>query len=158
MISENIHQDLMELSTGTLLHGYTYSGHPMACAVALKNIELIEQEGLIVNAEKMGKEMLKGFQWIQGECRIVGKVKGLGLMGGLELVKDRKTNESFESPVAPFVVTEAAKRGLICRSVIFDGQDTVVFAPPLIINKEEIEKMIDILHEAVAAVEAAVLQ
>lgn len=158
MLSETIHQDYMELSTGTLLHGYTYSGHPMACAVALKNIELIEEEGLIANAEKMGAEMHKGFQWIEGERKIIGKVKGLGLMGGLELVKDRNTNEKFQNPVAPLVVTEAAKRGLICRSVVFDGQDTVVFAPPLIISNEEMAKMIDILHDAIAAVEAEVLQ
>ena len=52
-------------------------------------------------------------------------------MGGLEIVKDHRTNESFETPVAPLIVAEAAKRGLICRSVVFDGQDTVVFAPPL---------------------------
>ncbi|WP_313800121.1 aspartate aminotransferase family protein [Cytobacillus sp.] len=157
MLSETIHQELMKLSTGTLLHGYTYSGHPMACAVALKNIELIEKEGLIANAEKMGAEMLKGFQWIEGERKIVGKVKGLGLMGGLELVKDQKTNEKFLNPAAPLVVTEAAKRGLICRSVVFDGQDTIVVAPPLIISQDEMTKLIAILHDAIAAVEAVVL-
>ncbi|MEH7342274.1 aspartate aminotransferase family protein [Bacillus sp. JJ1532] len=158
MISEKIHQDFTELSTGTLLHGYTYSGHPMACAVALKNIEIIEEENLIENAEIMGSEMLKGFKWIQGERQIVGKVKGLGLMGGIEIVKDKQTNEKFTAPVAPMVVTEAAKRGLICRSVVFDGQDTVVFSPPLIINKEEMARMLEILHDAIAAIEAEVLK
>ncbi|MEH7122373.1 aspartate aminotransferase family protein [Bacillus sp. JJ1503] len=158
MISEKIHQDFTELSTGTLLHGYTYSGHPMACAVALKNIEIIEEENLIENAEIMGSEMLKGFKWIQGERQIVGKVKGLGLMGGIEIVKDKQTNEKFTAPVAPRVVTEAAKRGLICRSVVFDGQDTVVFSPPLIINKEEMARMLEILHDAIAAIEAEVLK
>ncbi|WNS74958.1 aspartate aminotransferase family protein [Bacillus sp. DTU_2020_1000418_1_SI_GHA_SEK_038] len=158
MISEKIHQDFTELSTGTLLHGYTYSGHPMACAVALKNIEIIEEENLIKNAEIMGDEMLKGFKWIQGERKIVGKVKGLGLMGGIEIVKDQQTNEKFSAPLAPMIVTEAAKRGLICRSVVFDGQDTLVFAPPLIINKEEMARMLDILHDAIAAIEAEVLK
>lgn len=158
MISEKIHQDFTELSTGTLLHGYTYSGHPMACAVALKNIEIIEEENLIKNAEIMGDEMLKGFKWIQGERQIVGKVKGLGLMGGIEIVKDKGTNEKFTNPVAPRIVTEAGKRGLICRSVVFDGQDTVVFSPPLIINKEEMARMLEILNDAIAAIEAEVLK
>lgn len=158
MLSEKIHQDFMDLSSGTLLHGYTYSGHPMACAVALKNIEIIEQENLIENAEMMGSELLKGFQWIQGESQIIGKVKGLGLMAGIEIVKDRQTNEKFETPLAPVIVAEAAKRGLICRSVVFDGQDTVVFAPPLIINKEEMTRLLDILHDTIKAVEKDVIK
>ncbi|KAB2334856.1 aspartate aminotransferase family protein [Cytobacillus depressus] len=158
MISEKIHKDFTELSTGTLLHGYTYSGHPMACAVGLKNIDIIEQENLIKNAEVMGNEMLKGFKWIQGERRIVGKVKGLGLMGGIEIVKDQQTNERFQTSIAPMIVTEAAKRGLICRSVVFDSQDTLVFSPPLTINKEEMARLLEILNDAIAAIEAQVLK
>lgn len=153
VLSERIHQEFMELSTGTLLHGYTYSGHPMACAVALKNLDIIEQERLIENAKIMGQEMLKGFKWLQSEREIVGEVRGLGLMRGIEIVKDQCTQERFASPLAPMITSEAAKRGLICRSVIFDGQDTLVFAPPLIINKQEIDKMIDILHDSILAVE-----
>lgn len=155
MLSKRLFEDFKQHSSGTLLHGYTYSGHPMACAVALKNIEILEREKLIENAEEMGKALLDGFRWIQNERKIVGKVKGLGLMGGIELVKDKGTMEKFASPAAPLVVSEAAKRGLICRSVVFDGQDTVVFSPPLIITKEEIEKLINILNEAITAVEEA---
>lgn len=153
MLSERIHQEFMELSTGTLLHGYTYSGHPMACAVALKNLEIIEQERLVENANIMGQEMLKGFKWLQSEREIVGEVRGLGLMGGIEIVKGQDKQERFATPLAPMITSEAAKRGLICRSVIFDGQDTLVFAPPLIINKQEIHKMINILHDSIVAVE-----
>lgn len=153
MISEDMHKDFMELSEGTLLHGYTYSGHPMACAVALKNLEILERENLIENSRLMGKEMLKGFQQIQSARKIVGDVRGLGLMGAVEFVKNKQTNERFEEPVAPKVVSEAAKRGLICRSVVFDHQDTLVFAPPLIINQEEINEMITILNEAIEAAE-----
>ncbi|MFC6602980.1 aspartate aminotransferase family protein [Ectobacillus funiculus] len=147
MLSERIHQELIEFSEGTLLHGYTYSGHPMACAVALKNLEIIERENLIENAEIMGQEMLKGFKWLQSNRKIVGEVRGLGLMGGIEIVKEQK----FSTPIAPLIVSEAAKRGLICRSVTFDGQDTLVFAPPLTISKTEIDQMIDILHDSILA-------
>lgn len=153
MLSERIHQEFTQLSKGTLLHGYTYSGHPMACAVALKNLEIIEQENLIANAETVGQEMLKGFKWLKGEPEIVGDVRAIGLMGAIELVKDPLTEERFSARISPMVVTEAAKRGLICRSVVFDNQDTLVFAPPLIITKQEIGKMIDILHESILEVE-----
>jgi adenosylmethionine-8-amino-7-oxononanoate aminotransferase len=153
MLSKRIHQEFTELSKGTLLHGYTYSGHPMACAVALKNLEIIEQENVIDNANVMGEEMLKGLQFVQSARKIVGEVRGLGLMGAVEIVKNQHSQERFSTPLAPLIVSEAAKRGLICRSVVFDCLDTLVFAPPLIINKEEIDKMIDILNDAIFAIE-----
>lgn len=152
MISETLHKEFKELSTGTLLHGYTYSGHAMACAVALKNIEIIERENLIENAAVMGQEMLKGFQSVQEKHSIIGEVRALGLMGAVEIVKDKQTNERFASPLAPQLVNEAAKRGLILRSVVFDGQDTLVFAPPLIMTKEDITSLISILDETFTSV------
>ncbi len=152
MISETLHKEFKELSTGTLLHGYTYSGHAMACAVALKNIEIIERENLIENAAVMGQEMLKGFQSVQEKHSIIGEVRALGLMGAIEIVKDKQTNERFASPLAPQLVNEAAKRGLILRSVVFDGQDTLVFAPPLIMTKEDITSLISILDETFTSV------
>ncbi|MGJ3197508.1 aminotransferase family protein [Peribacillus frigoritolerans] len=152
IISKKIHEDLIEHSTDTFLHGYTYSGHPTACAVALRNIQVIEEENLIENARLMGEEMLKGFKWIQQEQNIVGEVRGLGLLGAIELGKGKSTNERFNNPLAPLVVKEAAKRGLMFRSVIFEGQDTLVFSPPLIINKHEVHKMIEVIFDSISAV------
>jgi putrescine aminotransferase len=153
VLSERIHQELIDHSTETLFHGFTYSGHPVACAVALKNIEILEKENLVENSFLMGIELLEGFKWLQGEIAIVGEVRGLGLIGAIELVKDKATNERFKQPLAPTVVSEAAKRGLICRSVIFEGSDTLVFAPPLVINKQEVGQLIEILHDTLLAVE-----
>jgi len=152
MLSEDIFEDFKKLSTGTLLHGYTYSGHPMACAVALKNIEIIENEGLIENSAKMGAKMLDGFSWIQSESSLVSHVRALGLMGAVEI----NTPQHVKGPLAPKIVNEAAKIGLICRSVVFDGLDTLVFAPPLCINKEEVDLMIEMLHHAIFRVERSV--
>ncbi|MEH7126496.1 aspartate aminotransferase family protein [Bacillus sp. JJ1773] len=149
VFSEPIYKDFKDLSVGTLLHGYTYSGHPMACAVALKNIEIIENENLIDNAQNMGEEMLKGFKWVQAEKNLVGEVRGLGLMGAVVI----ESNQFSQGPLAPLIVNEAAKRGLICRSVVFDSMDTLVFAPPLIINKQEIGSMIEILNDSINAIE-----
>ncbi|WP_227935060.1 aminotransferase family protein [Alkalihalobacillus deserti] len=153
MISDRIHEDIAEHSTGTLLHGYTYSGHPMACSVALKNLEIIESEKLIDQAKQMGAYMLAGIKSLQKSQKIVGEVRALGLMGAIELVKDQQTNERFQVPVAPLVVTESAKRGLVIRSVVFDGQDTLVIAPPLVINKEKIDQMIAILADTMSTIE-----
>ncbi|WP_427037102.1 aspartate aminotransferase family protein [Cytobacillus pseudoceanisediminis] len=149
VLSEKIYEDFKRLSTGTLLHGYTYSGHPMACAVALKNIEIIENENLIENAKNMGAEMLKGFRWIQGEREIVKNVRALGLMGAIEL----NSQQSAAGPLAPLIVNEAAKQGLICRSVVFDKMDILVFAPPLSINKQEIDRLVEIIHHAIYQIE-----
>lgn len=149
VLSEKIYEDFKRLSTGTLLHGYTYSGHPMACAVALKNIEIIENENLIENAKNMGAEMLKGFRWIQGEREIVKNVRALGLMGAIEL----NSQQPAAGSLAPLIVNEAAKQGLICRSVVFDKMDILVFAPPLSINKQEIDRLVEIIHHAIYQIE-----
>lgn len=156
ILSDKIHNDYIKLSKGTLLHGYTYSGHAMSCSVALKNIEIIERENLVENSRLMGIEMLNGFKYLQRKHQIVGNVRALGLIGGMAIVKDKNTGEGFETQVTPKIVEEATKRGLILRAVTFD-QDTLVFAPPLIINKKEIERMIEILDEAITAVEQEVL-
>ncbi|MEH6941736.1 aminotransferase family protein [Bacillus sp. JJ722] len=157
IVSEPIHQDFIALSKDTLLHGYTYSGHAMACAVGLKNLEIIESEKLVENSKLMGIELLAGFQKLQSKHKIVGHVRALGLIGGIQIVKNQQTGEGFDSPLAPRIVNEAARRGLIIRAVTFD-QDTLVFAPPLVITKEEIEKMIDILDETFQAIEEEVFQ
>lgn len=154
VISKRIHQELIALSQGTLLHGYTYSGHPMGCAVALKNIEIIETEKLIDQARCRGAELLAGFQMIQRKHPIVGDVRGLGLMGAIEF-SNGQIGEDGSMPVAPKVVGEALKRGLICRAVTFD-QDTVVFAPPLISNKQEIKRLLEIIDETLTEVEQSI--
>ncbi|OAS82198.1 MULTISPECIES: aspartate aminotransferase family protein [Metabacillus] len=153
MLSSEIYQVFTEMSKGTLLHGYTYSGHPVACAVALKNIEIIESEHLIANANQLGNELLKGLQNVQNKCGIVGEVRGLGLMGAVEIVKNKSSQERYTNPVAPLIVSAAAKNGLICRSVVFDGQDTLVFAPPLSITKEELQTLVQILTESILSIE-----
>lgn len=152
MLTDTIHRELIDLSDGTLLHGYTYSGHATACAVGLRNIEIIESENLVENSRLMGEELLKGFKELQMEFDFIGEVRTLGLIGAIEMINP-ETKERFDSVIAPRVSEEAAKRGLIVRTVVFEGMDTVVFSPPLIINKQEIDELISILRSALAAVQ-----
>ena len=142
ILSKGLHEELTSLSPGTLLHGFTYSGHPTACAVALKNLEIIENEKLIRNAQKRGAELLWGLEKLKTSYPIAD-VRGLGLMAAMEF--------RTEKPVAPLITAEAARRGLICRSVSFD-QDTVVLAPPLITSKEEINTILDIIDDTLGEI------
>ena len=106
---------------------------------------MIEEEDLIGNVQRMGQELLNGLNWLKGQHSIVGEVRNIGLLGAIELVKDPVTNERFHQPISPMIVKEAEKRGLIIRSVVFDGQDTIVLSPPFIMNKQEIHKMIEMI-------------
>ncbi|RYG73700.1 aspartate aminotransferase family protein [Lentibacillus lipolyticus] len=155
IVSDHIHEMLKEKSKGTLFHGFTYSGHPTVAAVALKNIEIIEREGLVENARKMGAEMLQAFQKVQSDLDIVGDVRAKGLLGAVELVQDPATNKHFspDQQVAPKVIGQLHERGVICRPVSFEGTDIICFAPPLIINREQVQTMVEKLHDAVLSVQ-----
>lgn len=147
VISDKVMETFKEKTEGLFMHGYTYSGHPTACAVALENLDIIEREHLVGNSREMGSRMLEGFKRLQAEHNFIGEVRSFGLMGAIELIENKQTNKRFSEPLAPKVVEEATKRGLICRGVIYEGADTLIFAPPLIITEEEVNQMIDILHE-----------
>ncbi|GAA0590603.1 aspartate aminotransferase family protein [Virgibacillus siamensis] len=155
LVSDPIHEVLKEMSEGTLFHGFTYSGHPTAAAVALKNIEILEQEGLVENSREMGEALLQGFQNIKEKLNIVGNVRTMGLLGAVELVRNPGTNERFTSDqkVAPKVIDALHQRGVICRPVTYDNTDIICFAPPIIINKVQINTLVDKLYDAIHAVE-----
>lgn len=148
ILSERLHKQLIDKTEGNFWHGYTYSGHPTAAAVALKNLEIIKEENLIEHVNIVGKQMLEGFKWIKDQNDNVVDVRGIGLLGAIEL---ERVSESAE-PVGPKVVAAALERGLICRSVVYDGQDTLAFAPPYPITEDQMNDMIMIVNESIKAV------
>src|SRR5690625_2856280 len=147
VISDRIHNELIEKTDGNFWHGYTYSGHPTAAAVALKNLEIIKNENMIDHVNVVGKQMLEGFEWIKEQNDIVSDARAIGLLGAIGL--ERATDAD---PNGPKVVAEALKRGLICRSVVYGGQDSLAFAPPFPITKEQMEDMINIINDSIKAV------
>ncbi|MBM7553342.1 aspartate aminotransferase family protein [Thalassobacillus pellis] len=159
VISDAVHNVLKQKSEGTLFHGFTYSGHPTAAAVGLKNIEVIEKEGLVENSHRMGAKLLAGFEQIKKELDIVGDVRMLGLLGAVELVKNPETNERFSGDlkVAPRVIEELHQRGVICRAVTYEGMDIICFAPPLIINENQINEILTKLHESILSIQNEIL-
>lgn len=157
MISDKIHEVLKEKSKGVLFHGFTYSGHATGAAIALKNIEIIENEGLVENARLMGEELLKGLQSIKEESTIVGEVRMVGLLGAIEFVEDPSTNQRFspDLKVTARIIEALHERGVICRGVTYDGTDIICFSPPLSINKEETRLLVERLRESVLTIERA---
>src|SRR5699024_6711597 len=156
ILSDRIHKELIELSSGTLFHGFTYSGHPTACMVALKNIEIMETEGLIKNSLEVGKILANGLKFLEEKHWIVSGIRSMGLLGAFELYQNPYTKKRFdlEIEISKKVVAECLKRKLIVRSITYKGTDTIAIAPPLIITEEEMEKIMSIFSDAIGAVEA----
>lgn len=151
LINDEI-RDTIQAYEGVLAHGFTYSGHPLSCAIALKNIEIIEEQNLAQNAKEMEAEMLKGFKYLEEKHDIVTNVRCVGLLGAIDLYEDRDAGKLFADNVFPAnnIVDECFKRQMIVRSVGAHNQ-TVAFAPPLTVTKEEVKEIIDIVDEALTA-------
>jgi putrescine---pyruvate transaminase len=119
-------------------HGYTFSGHPVACAVALKNIEIMEREQLVSKVKDTTGPALSKMLAKFADHPLVGEVRSVGLLGAIELVADKKTKRRFDNP---------GRVGLICRDHFFRNGfimravfDTMVTAPPLIWTQEHFDE------------------
>lgn len=147
-VSEPVYEGLVSESEklGMFAHGFTYSGHPLACAVAVKTLEIYERIDIVGQVRKTSPVFQSRLKAL-GEHPLVGEARGTGLIGGLELVKDKKTKESFapSDAVGAKVVSFAQDEGLICRSV---GGDIVAMCPPLIIDEPTINAAFDALGRA----------
>ena len=130
--------------------GITFGTHPVACAVALANIEIIEREGLIENARVQGEYMAAELQRLREYHPTIGDVRGLGLLQAVELVRDRETREQFtEADDLPGKMTSAlTNRGLLSRAGA-----TIALAPPLCIKRSEVDEIVGIVDEAIGEVE-----
>jgi len=131
------------------MHAYTYSGHPTCCAVALRNLEILEKEGLVENAAKMGARLLAGLQTLT-DFKAVGDVRGLGLMAGVELVADRSTKAAFDPATGTIGKVKAAleSRGVFTRNM----RDIIAFSPPLVITAAQVDQLVESLRGALETV------
>ncbi|PKB76756.1 MAG: hypothetical protein BZY85_02495 [SAR202 cluster bacterium MP-SAtl-SRR3965592-G1] len=120
-------------------HVITFGGHPVAAAAALKNIEIMENEGMVENAAKQGAYLLDGLKEMKEKYHMIGDVRGLGLFCGLELVADRETKEYFpaEADLANRITQGFADNGLLLR-----GGDRMNVAPPLCITSSEVDEIV----------------
>jgi putrescine aminotransferase len=151
-----LHRDLYRtiLDAGedfVLHHGYTYSGHPVACAAGLANLDILEREDLVREARRKAGPFRRALRRLERHP-IVGEVRTAGLMGAVEFVRDPATREPFpDAEKVPWRVREAALgRGLILRA----GLSFVVTCPPLIVTTAEIDEIVDRLDGAISDVAA----
>jgi len=136
-------------------HGATYAGHALACATAVKVIQVYQEEGLINNAKEMGRYLLDRSMELKDRHPCIGDVRGLGLFVGLELVIDRKTKEPIV-PVSAKIQKGPNPKLLVAKKFLELGMlamaanpsNVIAMAPPLIISKDEIDEGISIMDQA----------
>jgi len=145
-------ESVMTWPTGA--HGSTFGGNPVACAAALATIDVIEQEGLMENAVRVGNRLLDGLRALAREVEqagrppFIGDVRGLGLMIGVELVQDLQTRAPAHDE-AEEVMIECFRRGLL---VLTCGASSIRFAPPLVITEAEADRALAMFADALRAV------
>jgi putrescine aminotransferase len=146
MVGDRVAEALIE--GGEFFHGYTYSGHPVACAVALKNIEIIEREGLVEKVrEETGPYLQEGLQSLT-DHPLVGEARGLGLFGAVELVKDKETHERYPDNKATLTCRKhCIESGLMLRQV----RDSMICSPPLTFDKVHVDELVSKLRAALDA-------
>jgi len=143
LVGERVAQALVERG-GEFSHGYTYSGHPVACAVGMANIRLMQRDGLVDKVrDELGPHLARRFEELSAHP-LVGEVQTCGLMGAVQLVKDAVTS----TPFAPELGI-----GMLCRKHCFDNGlvmravgDRMIVAPPLCISREQIDEMVALVR------------
>jgi len=147
-VPEAMYQAMLEESRkiGTFGHGFTYSGHPVAAAVALKTLEIYTRERIAEKTAQKAPQFGKRLAAL-GDHPLVGEARGIGLVGAVELVADKAAKRSFDAKAAvgPGAVRFAEEEGLIVR---FIAGDVLSICPPLIIAPAEIDELFDRLTRA----------
>jgi 4-aminobutyrate--pyruvate transaminase len=142
LVSEAIYAALVKQSEkiGVFSHGFTYSGHPVTSAVALETLNIYENDNILSHVRRMAPRMQAGLRRF-ADHPLVGEVRGIGLIGAIELVRDKATKAPFDpaQAVGPFLAKRAHQHGLILRAL----GDSIAFCPPLIINESEIDLMFE---------------
>jgi 4-aminobutyrate--pyruvate transaminase len=149
-VSDAIYQVVADASAGvgSFGHGYTYSGHPLACAVALETLRIYESDDIVGHVQRMAPHLQQGLRRFVGHD-IVGHVRGMGLIGAIELAEDPARRKPFDPArgVGAYFVRRAQEHGLITRSL---AGDIIAFSPPLIIREAEIDTMLRCVERALA--------
>ena len=136
--------DIMDWVPGS--HASTFGGNPVCIAAALATLDVIEKEGLLANSAEVGSHMLKRMADWPRKHKLVGDVRGRGLMVGVEIVKDKKTKE-YGAAERDRIIELAFERGLLFLGC---GPSTIRIAPPLVVSKDEADVAVDVLDECIA--------
>jgi putrescine aminotransferase len=145
--ADHLIKDFFELG-GEFYHGMTYAGHPVACAVALRNIEIIQEEKLVEHTREIGPYFAEALASLR-DHPIVGETRSVGLIGAIEISNDKARRGRFANPgrVGTMCRDNCFKNGLIMRAC----WDTMVLSPPLVITRKEIDELVQLARRALDA-------
>ena len=140
-----------EFTPRAFMHGNTYAGHPLACAAAIANLHIVEDENLPANAKEVGAYFLARLEGIADRHPHIGDVRGMGLMLAVELVADKATKQPFDlaDRFGARVWERCVENGVLIRNLA----DTFIISPPLTLKKEHVDEMVDVFDRALAAEE-----
>jgi len=147
-VSDRIYDEMVKIDA-MFMHGFTYSGHPVACAVGIRNIQIIEDENLPGNAGEIGSYLLDRLREIEPHPN-VGEVRGKGLMLIVEMVADETSKAKFDPAlnIGPKLQAATRERGLIVRC----SNDGIAIAPPLVLTRDEADRVADTIRSAILEV------
>ena len=142
--------DVLDSGEDVWMHAYTYSAHPVGCAVAMANLDIIQREDFPTQAAEKGRTLLDGLKERLDNHPHVGEVRGLGLMAAVEIVEDRQTKAEFDADekVGARINQAMQNHGLFSRM----RGDVVCLAPPIVITDQELEQVIDAVTNAIGDV------
>jgi 4-aminobutyrate--pyruvate transaminase len=147
VIPQFMYEPMVESSRkiGIFGHGYTYSGHPVSAAVAVRTLELYEERQVFAHAAKVAEHFQARLAALSDHA-LVGEARGVGLIGGCEMVADQSTGRAFATPgkVGAYCLERCQEHGLIVRNI----GDTIALCPPLVITESEISELFDRLERA----------
>ncbi|MGL4636248.1 MAG: aspartate aminotransferase family protein [Beijerinckiaceae bacterium] len=147
LVPEHMYQAMIDESRkiGVFGHGFTYSGHPVASAVAVKTLEIYERDNIVGHVQSVIPQFQKRLKAL-ADHPLIGEARGVGLVGGLEIVADKATKRSFapKQAVAPKCVFFGQAEGVIIRAI----GDTIAICPPLIIKGHEVDELFDRITRA----------
>ncbi len=150
MISDKIYNAMMSESSklGSFGHGFTYGGHPVACAVALETLKIYEEIDIVGHVKQVSPAMQNGLKSV-ADHPLVGDVRGVGLIAGVELMANKRTREPFPAAmkVGTLVQDKCQEEGLIVRAI----GDRIAFTPPLIISADQLQEMCRLFRKGLDA-------
>lgn len=150
LINDEVYQGIADQShhIGTWGHGFTGSGHPVAAAVALENVRIIQEDNLVQHAAEMGVELRRGLDFFS-DHPLVGEIRGVGLIAAVELVANRQTKAPLGSAgrLGKYLAARAQDNGMITRAM----GDAIAFCPPLISGSGDINRIVDRFNKSLDA-------
>ncbi|TGV11268.1 aminotransferase class III-fold pyridoxal phosphate-dependent enzyme [Mesorhizobium sp. M8A.F.Ca.ET.173.01.1.1] len=146
MFNDRIEQAFKDHPDAGFMHGNTYLAHPLACAAAIANLDMVVKEGLAQNAGEVGTYFMSRLAELGQRQKHVGEVRGRGLMIGVELVADKPTKTRFADSdyFGHCVARRCRDNGVLIRNVY----DTFIISPPLILTKAQVDRMVEVMDEA----------